>query len=117
MTVLFKGQYAPTTAAAVYTNNATDSKGAPVNLVIDDMSVHNNDTADHPFTAYIVPNGSMTADTSCCLMEVSVISKQSWLCADMVGKELSPGDSIWVFTDTASMLSIHGSGRRRNDAL
>lgn len=101
-----QSQWAPTTATQLYVNTQATSQ------IIDKFTAYNADAASQTLTVYIVPSGG-TLDTSYTVLVIPITSLQSYLCGELVGHDLDPGDSIWCAAGTISTISVRCSGRTR----
>lgn len=93
---------------AVQTNQyiATNSK-----TMIDKVTVTNTTSAAVTFSCNLVPAGGSVADASAIIKTKSVAAGETYVCPELVGHVLEPGDAISMIASTADSLTIRASGR------
>lgn len=107
MSVLIQPQWVQITATSVYINGQSTSQ------IIDKFEARNDNAATQTLTVYLVPSGTGTPDNSHIRLSVPIASTQTYLCGEIVGHDLDPGDSIWLLATLGLSISVRCSGRTR----
>lgn len=90
----------------------TDRYTAPVATIIDKATVTNTDTVNRNFTVYLVSSGTGVSTTNILVDAVNVVPGETYLCPELVGQILNPGDKITTEASAANALSMRVSGRQ-----
>lgn len=98
---LFAPTQLGTTAGTLYTVPASSK------TLVKRLIVHNTDTAAHSITLYLVPNGGAAGPSNQVVKHS--IDAEDYAVFDL-DQVLEEGDTIQALADTASVLTIHGSG-------
>ena len=85
---------------------ATNSK-----TMIDKVTVTNTTSATVTFSCNLVPEGGSVADTNAVIKTKSVAAGETYVCPELVGHVLEPGDAISMIASVADSLTIRASGR------
>ena len=76
------------------------------------ITITNNDSSAHTFSAYIVRSGQAASldDAGYVLKDKSVAPSETFACEDLEGHVLRPGDSLYMVASANGVLTAHGSG-------
>lgn len=74
------------------------------------LGVLNTDTLSHQVTIYIVPSGGMVATATLTTSGYNIVAKGNYNGQNEFGMVLNPGDTLWAFADTGSVLNIFAAG-------
>ena len=85
---------------------ATNSK-----TMIDKVTVTNTTAAAVTFSCNLVPEGGSVADANAVIKTKSVAAGDTYVCPELVGHVLEPGDAISMIASAADSLTIRASGR------
>ena len=85
---------------------ATNSK-----TMIDNVTVTNTTSAAVTFSCNLVPEGGSVADTNAVIKAKSVAAGETYVCPELVGHVLEPGDAISMIASAVDSLTIRASGR------
>ena len=85
---------------------ATNSK-----TMIDKVTVTNTTSAAVTFSCNLVPEGGTVADDNAVIKTKSVAAGDTYVCPELVGHVLEPGDAISMIASAATSLTIRASGR------
>lgn len=80
-------------------------------VIIDKATVTNFDTANRTFSVHLVPSGGTEQTTNLVIDARAVSPEETYLCPELVGQILAPGDFISTFASSATGMSIRISGR------
>jgi hypothetical protein len=102
---LYETAQVPSAATTAYT--------APVNTrtILDKATVTNPTAGALTFTAYLVPSGGTAGATNAVISVQSVAAGASYLCPELVGHVLNPGDFLSIVASAATSLVFRVSGR------
>ena len=79
--------------------------------IIDKATVVNTSATTRTFSAYLVPSGGAVAVSNYIIDSRAVVPDETYLCHELVGQVLGPGDFIATEASAASALSLRISGR------
>jgi hypothetical protein len=83
---------------------------ATAKTIVDKFTATNTGTNEATLTLHLVPSGA-TVGPSNKVLEVLIEQGKAYLCAELVGHILEPGDVIAGGADVASTIAIRASGR------
>ena len=84
---------------------------AGTRCIIDKATVVNTTTTTRTFSVYIVPSGGSVAAANFVIDARAVVQDETYLCPELVGQVLGPGDFIATEASAASALALRISGR------
>jgi hypothetical protein len=92
---------------------ATTQYTVPVGsrVIIDKATVTNTDTVNRNFSLNLVPSGSSASNSNLVIDTRTVIPDETYLCPELIGQVLGPGDFISTVASSANALSLRISGR------
>lgn len=102
---LYSSQYVPATDTVIYTVPAS------TRCIIDKVSVSNSSGGSATFTANLIASGGSAAPSNVNTPAIAVPTGSVYLCSELVGQTLNPGDTFSVKASVASALVIRFSGR------
>lgn len=109
MAVNLKVIVPPVRMAVTTTTQYTAPAGTRV--IIDKATVTNVDTVNRNFSVNIVSSGGSASDTNLVIDTRAVFPDETYLCPELVGQVLGPGDFISTIATAANALSLRISGR------
>jgi hypothetical protein len=101
---IIPGSQLTATAATYYTCPAN------TRCIIKKLVFCNGVTAAQTVTVYRVPFGGSAGATNLVVLTRTLAPSETWECFPMEGHFLDPGDFIQALADTASRVTITGSG-------
>lgn len=104
MTCLVQPQFVDVVVGSFLTNNTSTT------MRLDMVDVHNTDTSTRIFTAYIVQSGQTAGPVSIRVV-ATVAAGATVIVRELIGHDLSPGDSLQAVCDAALVVSLRVSGR------
>ena len=84
---------------------------ASVKTMIDKVTVTNTTGAAVTFSCNLVPEGGTVGDTNAIIKDKAVAAGDTYVCPELVGHVLEPGDAISMIASAATSLTIRASGR------
>lgn len=109
MTVIAKALYE---AAQIPASNTTVyTAPASTRTSIDKATVTNTTGMAATITAFVAPSGGVADATNTVISAQSVAAGTAYLCPELVGQVLNPGDFVVVTAGTAAALTFRLSGR------
>ena len=108
MTVVAKALIETLSLAAAATNQYTAP--ASTRTIIDKMTATNTTAGALTLTAYLVPSGGATGASTTVISAQSIAPGTTYLCPEVVGHILNPGDAIFTQASGAG-LTGRASGR------
>ena len=84
---------------------------AGTRCIIDKATVVNTTATTRTFSVYLVPSGGSVAASNYVVESRAVVSDETYLCPELVGQVLPPGDSIATEASAATALALRISGR------
>lgn len=102
---LFEATQAPLADTTVYT--------APANTrtIVDKFTATNVTAGALTFTVNLVPSGGAAGATNTLIAAQSIAAGASYLCPEIVGHILNPGDFLSIKASAAASINARGSGR------
>lgn len=79
--------------------------------IIDKFTVTNNSAGNVTFSANLVPTGNAPVTSNRVIDSRVIAPDETYLCPEIVGHVLDPGDFISTLAGTASALTMRASGR------
>jgi hypothetical protein len=99
----------PVQMAATATTQYTSPVGTRV--IIDKATVTNTDIVNRTFSVNLVPSGGSASNTNLVIDTRAVFPDETYLCPELIGQVLGPGDFISTVASSANALSLRISGR------
>ena len=84
---------------------------ASVKTMIDKVTVTNTTGDAVTFSCNLVPSGGAVGDANAIIKDKAVATGETYVCPELVGHVLEPGDAISMIASAASSLTIRASGR------
>lgn len=93
--------------------NAQTTQYTAVNCTtyVDKFSITNTTSGNVTFSANVVTSAGAAGASNLVLNLRSIAPKETYLCPEMVGQVLQPGDFISTIAGAAASLTIRASGR------
>jgi len=82
-----------------------------VKTMIDKVTITNTTAAAATFSCNLVPQDGTAADANALIKTKSVAAGETYVCPELVGHVLEPGDAISMIASVANALTIRASGR------
>jgi hypothetical protein len=108
MSVLVKPLVPPLQLQASQTTQYTATN---VRAIIDKATVTNTDTVARTFSVNIVTSGGSAGNANLVIDTRTVQPDETYLCPELVGQALGPGDFISTIASAATALTMRVSGR------
>lgn len=89
----------------------TQYTAANCTTYIDKCSVTNTASSNVTFSANVVTSGSSAGAANLVLKSRAIAPNETYLCPELVGQVLQPGDFISTIAGAAASLTIRASGR------
>lgn len=80
-------------------------------VMIDKVTVTNTTGAAVTFSCNLVPEGGAVGDSNAIIKDKAVASGETYVCPELVGHILEPGDAISMIAGATTALTIRASGR------
>lgn len=109
MTVTTKVLVQPLQLATAATTQYTTPLGT--RAIIDKATVTNTDSANRTFTVHIVPASGSAGNGNMIIDSRAVVPDETYLCPELVGQVLNPGDTLVTLCSAATALTLRVSGR------
>ena len=99
----------PVQLAVAATTQYTVPQGT--RCIIDKATVVNTDTVNRTFSVNLVPSGGSPGNANLVIDARAVVPDETYLCQELIGQILGPGDFISTTASAATALSLRISGR------
>lgn len=109
MTVTVKVIVQPLQLAVAATTQYTVPAGT--RCIIDKATVTNTDTVNRSFSVNLVPSSSSASNANLIIDARAVVPDETYLCPELIGQVLGPGDFISTTASAATALTLRISGR------
>lgn len=109
MTVNLRVLVQPVQMAATATTQYTVPVGTRV--IIDKATVTNTDIANRTFSVNLVPSGGSASNANLVIDTRTVVPDETYLCPELIGQIIGPGDFISTVASAATALTLRISGR------
>lgn len=109
MTVIVKVLVQPLQLAVAGTTQYTVPTGT--RTIIDKATVTNTDTSNRTFSVNLVTSGGSASNANLVIDTRAVVPDETYLCPELVGQVLGPGDFISTSASAATALTLRISGR------
>lgn len=109
MTVIVKVLVQPLQLATGATTQYTVPAGT--RTIIDKATVTNTDTSNRTFSVNLVTSGGSPGNANLVIDTRAVVPDETYLCPELVGQVLGPGDFISTTASAATALTLRISGR------
>lgn len=109
MTVTVRVLVQPVQLATGATTHYTVPAGT--RCIIDKATVTNTDTANRTFSLNLVPSSGSPGNANLVIDTRAVVPDETYLCPELVGQVLGPGDFISTTASAATALTLRISGR------
>ena len=109
MTVIVKVLVQPLQLAVAATTQYTVPTGT--RTIIDKATVTNTDTSNRTFSVNLVTSGGSASNANLVIDTRAVVPDETYLCPELIGQVLGPGDFISTTASAATALTLRISGR------
>lgn len=79
--------------------------------IIDKATVTNTDTSNRTFSVNLVTSGGSPSNANLIVDARAVVPDETYLCPELIGQVLGPGDFISTTASAATALTLRISGR------
>lgn len=108
MTVVVKTLVPPLQLA---TGATTQYTATNVRAIIDKATVTNTDSSNRTFSVHLVTSGGSASNANLIIDTRTVVPDETYLCPELIGQVLNPGDFISTTASAATALTLRVSGR------
>lgn len=93
------------------TGATTQYTATAVRAIIDKATVTNTDTVNRTFSVHLVTVGGSPSNANLIIDAKTVVPGETYLCPELVGQPLEPGDYISTTASAATALTLRVGGR------
>jgi len=92
-------------------SQTTQYTATAVKAIIDKATVTNTDSVNRTFSVNLVNSGGSAGNSNLIIDDKTVVPGEAYLCPELVGQTLEPGQFISTIASAATALTLRVSGR------